>query len=36
MRAVTPEEYESWAQRRADIKAAGEELAEQRERREQG
>ena len=36
VRAVTPDEFVSWAQQqRADIEAAGEDLAEQRERREQ-
>jgi cytochrome c oxidase subunit 2 len=36
VRAVTPDEFESWAQeQRADIEAAGEDLAEQRERRDQ-
>jgi cytochrome c oxidase subunit 2 len=36
VRAVTPAEFESWAQQqRADIEAAGEELGEQRERRNQ-
>ena len=35
VRAVTPDEFESWAQQqRADIKAAGEALGEQRKRRE--
>jgi cytochrome c oxidase subunit 2 len=35
VRAVTPDEFEAWAERqRADIKEAGEALAEQRERRE--
>jgi hypothetical protein len=35
VRAVTPDEFEAWAERqRADIREAGEELAEQRERRE--
>jgi cytochrome c oxidase subunit 2 len=35
VRAVTPEQYEDWAERQADsIEAAGEALAEQRERRE--
>ncbi len=34
VRAVTPEQFTSWAERqRADIKAAGEELGKQRERR---
>jgi cytochrome c oxidase subunit II len=36
VRAVTPDEFEDWAtQTREDIKAAGEDLAEQREQREQ-
>ena len=36
VRAVTPDEFVSWAQQqRADIEAAGEDLAEQRERRDQ-
>jgi cytochrome c oxidase subunit II len=36
VRAVTPEEFESWAERtRAEIQEAGEALAEQRERRAQ-
>jgi cytochrome c oxidase subunit II len=35
VRAVTPDEFEDWAERqREDIKEAGEALAEQRERRE--
>jgi cytochrome c oxidase subunit II len=35
VRAVTPEQYEAWAERtRADIREAGEALAEQREQRE--
>ena len=35
VRAVTPNQFESWAMRqRADIQAAGEALAEQRKRRE--
>jgi cytochrome c oxidase subunit II len=35
VRAVTPDEFEAWAeQQRADIREAGEELAAQRERRE--
>jgi cytochrome c oxidase subunit 2 len=35
VRAVTPEEYEAWAdEQRAAIQAAGEELAKQREQRE--
>jgi cytochrome c oxidase subunit 2 len=35
VRAVTPDEFEQWAeQQRADIREAGEELAEQRERGE--
>jgi cytochrome c oxidase subunit II len=35
VRAVTPDEFEAWAERtREDIQAAGEDLAEQRERRE--
>jgi heme/copper-type cytochrome/quinol oxidase subunit 2 len=35
VRAVTPEQYEAWAERQADsIEEAGELLAEQRERRE--
>ena len=35
VRAVTPEQFEAWAeQQRDDIEAAGEELAEQREQRE--
>jgi cytochrome c oxidase subunit 2 len=35
VRAVTPEQFEAWADRqRADIKAAGEALAEQRKQRE--
>jgi cytochrome c oxidase subunit II len=35
VRAVTPEQYEAWAERqRADIEEAGEALAEQREQRE--
>ena len=34
VRAVTPDQFEDWAERtRQDIKAAGEDLAEQRERR---
>jgi cytochrome c oxidase subunit 2 len=37
VRALAPDDFESWAQRqRADIEAAGEDLAEQRERRDQG
>ncbi|MGH2762197.1 MAG: cytochrome c oxidase subunit II [Thermoleophilaceae bacterium] len=37
VRAVTPEEFESWAeQQRSAIEQAGEELAEQREQREGG
>ena len=36
VRAVTPDEFESWAQQqRADIEAAGKALGEQRERRDQ-
>jgi heme/copper-type cytochrome/quinol oxidase subunit 2 len=35
VRAVTPEQYEAWAeQQRNDIQEAGEALAEQREQRE--
>jgi cytochrome c oxidase subunit II len=35
VRAVTPEQFEAWAdRRRADIKAAGEDLGKQRKRRE--
>jgi cytochrome c oxidase subunit 2 len=37
VRAVTPEQYQSWAERQsADIEASGELLARQRERREGG
>ena len=37
VRAVTPDEFEAWAERqRAGIREAGEALAEQRERREAG